>query len=157
MALELIEYTFDGSNFVVGGTLTLDPAPNSIDKLVKIEWRSRHTGLYSLYPRCKYRYRRTVEFTLKGGCDPDKRREIEFYSARYSKFLIDNTTWAKMVSPDYYSDRNTNPSSQGWDEGLGNQTLYVMFEETTFTLEEGKNWCTYTIKLKVVNDEGVTP
>lgn len=157
MALKLIEYTFNGSVFITGGTLVLDPAPNSIEKLVKVEWRARHTGLYSIYPRCKYRYRKTVEFTLKGGCDPVKRREIEFYGARYSKFKVDNTTWAKMVSPEYYSDRNYNPSGYPWTgESHPNQELWVMFEEVTFTLEEGKNWCTYSIKLKVVNSEGIT-
>jgi len=156
MTLELIEYTFNGSVFIAGGTLILNPAPNSIEKMVKVEWLARHTGLYSIYPRCKYRYRKTVQFTLKGGCEPTKRREIEFYSARYSKFKIDNTTWAKMVSPEYNSDRNNNPSDQEWSEQITNQTLYLMFEEVTFILEEGKDWCTYSIKLKVVNSEGIT-
>jgi len=156
MTLELIEWAFNGSTFVAGGTLSLDPAPNSIEKMVKVEWKARHTGLYSIYPRCKYRYRKTVEFTLKGGCEPTKRREIEFYAARFSKFQIDNTSWAKMVSPTYYSERGTNPSGNPWTEENENQDLFLMLQEVTFTLEEGKNWCTYSIKLKVVNTEGIT-
>lgn len=156
MELKLSEYAWNGSNFVLSGTLTLDPSPNSIEKLVKVEWLSRHVGLYSIYPKCKYRYRKTVTFTLKGGCEPDKRREIEFYAARYSKFKVDNASWAKMASPEYYSTRETNPAGNPYDED-DLQTLYLMFEEVTFILEEGKNWCTYSIKLKVINAEGVTP
>lgn len=156
MTLKLIEHPFNGSVFVDGGTLTFNPDPNAIDKSVKVEWRARHTGLYSLYPRCKYRYRRTVEFTLKGGCTSAKRKEIEFYAMRYSKFLMDNTTWAKILSPEYYSERTVQPSTMGWPHSAV-QTLYLMFTECTFTLEEGKeDWWVYTIKLQVVNNEGIS-
>jgi len=152
--LKLIEYAWDGSNFVNSGTLTLDPGPREIEKLVKVEWRSRHTGLYSIYPRCKYRFRRTIEFTLKGGCTPEKRKEIEFYATRYSKFKIDNSSWGDMISLTPYSTRTVYPADHPWPQ-TSEETLYVMFEETSFRLLEGKEWVEYSIKLKVVNNEGI--
>lgn len=153
--LKLVEYPYNGSAFISGGTLVFDPAPQSIEKNAKVEWLARQTGLYSIYPRAKYRYRRTIEFSLKGGCTTDKRKEIEFYSMRYSKFKMDST-WGRMSSPEYYSDRNTNPSGHPWNPDNPGQVLYVMFTECNFTLEEGKDWASYTIKLTVVNLEGIS-
>ncbi len=152
--LKLIEYAWDGEHFVNSGTLTLDPGPREIEKLVKVEWRARHTGLYSIYPRCKYRYRRTIEFTLKGGCSPAKRKEIEFYATRYSKFKIDNDSWGDMISLTPYSTRTVYPKDHPWPQ-TAKETLYVMFEEASFRLLEGKEWVEYSIKLKVVNNEGI--
>ena len=154
--LSLKEYPFNGSVFVGGGTLIFDPSPSQIEKVCKAEWRARHTGLYSLYPRCKYRYRRTVEFSLKGGCTSAKRKEIEFYAMRYSKFKMDNTSWAKAASIEYYSEKTVQPSTKAWPQTTL-QTLYLMFTECTFSLDEGKeDWWNYTIKLQVVNNEGIT-
>ena len=110
--------------------------------------------LISIYPRCKYRYRRTIEFTLKGGCSPEKRKEIEFYATRYSKFKIDNASWSDMISLEPYSSRTTNPADHVWPQ-TAEQTLYVMFQETSFRLLEGTEWVEYSIKLQVVNDEGI--
>ena len=157
MGLKLIEYAWDGSKFVQTGTLEFSPNPRSIEKSCKVQWRARHIGLYAIYPKCKYRYRREVKFTLKGECNGAKRKEIEFYAMRRSKFLIDNDSWDAMVSPEYYSDRNNNPADHPW-QGTShpNQEIYVMFESVTFTAKEGqKDWFTYTIKLTVVNDQGI--
>jgi len=154
--LNLIEYAWNGTFYVSGATLSLDPYPSSMEKHVRVEWRTRHTGLYSLEERAKMRYRRTNEYTLKGGCLPEKRREIEFYTMRASKFKIVNTTFQGMLTPLYYSDRNTPPYQNPWQGASHpNQTVYVIFDDATFTLEEGKNWVTYSLKIKIVNTEGV--
>jgi len=157
MELKLIEYAWNGANFVPSGTLTFTPGPQSIDKATKTEWRARHTGLGSVYPRCKYRYRRTVEFTLKGGCTGLKRRELEFYAMRQSKFKVENASFEDLISPEYHSDRSDFPNDNQWSPSENPQTLYVMFEESSYSIAEGKeDWYTYTIKLKVVNNEGIT-
>jgi len=161
MGLKLQEYAWDGTNWKDTGIyFTFDPNPSGVTKETKVEWRARFSGLYCLYPRCKYRFRRTVTFTLKGACTGAKREELEFYAMRNSKFKVDNTSWAGLTSPEYYSQKDVyNPYDHPWQGATGHplQTLYVMFQELTADLAEGKvDWFTYTLKLQVVDTSNVT-
>jgi len=159
MGLKLREYAWDGNNWKdTGHDFEFDPNPNSVSKETKIEWRERHSGLYSLYPKCKYRYRRTVTFTIRGGCNGDKRREMEFYAMRNSKFKMDNTSWGDLHSPEYYSERTVYPYNYAWTgESHPKQTLYLMWTEFSSDEAEGKvDWYTYQLKLQVVDNLLIT-
>jgi len=157
MALTLYEYGWDGSNYVLSGTLVFSPDPSKIEKICKVQWRARHFGTKYTYPRAKYRYRREIVFKLEGGCSGSKREELEFFAMRNSKFKIDNTSIGYLKSPEYYSDRDTHPANNPKPTNFTYQTLYVMFEEIRFTADPGKeDWFNYSITLKVVNNEKVT-
>ena len=159
MGMKLREYAWNGSHWKdTGDYFEFDPNPSGVTKEVKTEWRVRHTGLYATWPRCKYRYRRTVTFTLKGACSGEKRRELEFYSMRNSKFKIDTSSWTGLQTPEYYNQKDVyNPFDYPW-EGVNhpNQTIYVMFQEFNTEIAEGKvDWFTYTIKLQVINNANI--
>jgi len=157
MGITLYEYGWNGSNYVLSGTLVLDPPPAKIEKVCKVQWKARHFGTQRVYPRAKYRYRREIVFKLEGGCSGDKRIELEFFAMRNSKFKIDNDSIGYFKSPEYYSDRNTHPANNPKPDNFSYQTLYVMFEETRFVADPAKeNWFNYSITLKVVNDEKVS-
>ena len=158
MALKLIEYAYNGTHYVASGTLTIDPSPNTIEQEVKVEWRVKSVGLYAIFPRAKHRYRRTIGFSIKGGCTLDKRTEIEFYALRNSKFKLDYVTsdWSNVPIPEPFSDRNIAPAGHPWNPAYIAIVTYVVFDDVSFTFDEGKSdWITYTIKFKVVSDEGI--
>jgi len=155
MTLTLYEYGFNGSAYTLCGTLYFVPDPNSIDKGCKVKKRFTTGGLYKIYPKMKYRWKREITFTVRGGCNAAKRREIEFYAMRYSVFKIDNASWT-MITPEYYSENNATmlPYNNPYSPTGATQDIYVAMDEASFTQAEANvDWFTYSITLKAVRTD----
>lgn len=168
MTVQLIECPWSGSkwNTSGGGTFTFSPDPDGVTKECQVDWMIRKSGLSNTWPKSKYRYKRTVAYSITGGCNGALRNEIEFYTMRNSKFRLIGLGNMATVEP--YSERNTTfPSAHSWnstskptwvrDMNPNPGAEYVIIESASFKQEPGKNdWFSYNIKLSLVDNGSVS-
>jgi len=155
--LRFREYAYNGSVYKnIGVNLDLDPSPSAINHTAQVYWRYSNAGT-KVFPKCKYRYKRTIAYTLTGGCNRAKLEEIEYYALRNSKFKLDTSVgdWSKLKIADPKSDKNTIPYDNPWTGSPSYLTIYVVIDELTYSYDEGRDWINYTLKLKIVQDNDV--
>jgi len=162
VSLRLIDYYWNGTNYIPGSTFTFRPGPKSISKSVDVQWRVAHRGRRKL-KKAKFRTRETTTWTLQGSCvgswdhDPDPglpldiigfANQLEFYAKKNSKFkvVIDSDTPQIFLCPD-----PAGVNAHTWE------VIYVVIKSAKFTQTEGKiGWLDYSIELERVNCENVT-
>jgi hypothetical protein len=152
VSLRLIDYAWNGANYVVGSTLTFDPSPKSISKSAEVQWRIMHSGRRKL-KKAKFRVRETTTWTVQGSCqgsyDQDAlANQIEFYARKNSKFkvIIDASTPQSFLCPD-----PAGANGHTWE------IVFVVIKNVKFTQTEGRiGWLDYTVELERCNCELIT-
>jgi hypothetical protein len=142
MVVRLYDYHWDGSSYVLSGTITIDPEPSSIKKSAKVEWRVRHAGINEL-KKHRWRYRRTEEITLEGIVTSETARlTLEAVATRNSKYVLD------------LGGRFSSPASEGTDYGstlpATSTTAYYIVTDFSCNQVPGKTVYEYSIKFERV-------
>jgi hypothetical protein len=152
VSLRLIDYYWDGANYIAGATFTFTPGPKSISKSVEIQWRVAHRGRRKL-KKAKFRTRETTTWTLQGSCQGSYSadalaNQIEFYAKKNSKFkvIMDANTPQSFLCPD-----PAGGNAHTWE------VVFVVIKSAKFTQTEGKiGWLDYSVELERVNCENIT-
>lgn len=133
---------------VGAGSLDLTPDPRTVTKKVAIDKRVRRKGRNRLQTY-RPKYMLSQEYTLQGSCTEEKRREIEYYSMQNSKFKL---TYVMDKTHQYDTNDPTTESDTWILAKVKWETIYVVFDEVTFSATEGKkDWFDYTLKLKRID------
>ena len=129
----------------VSTPFTFVPKPRMVSKVIKLEWRARHTGR-ARYMKARQRSRFHESYKLEGILDDDMRHKLEYYAGSPMAFLFT----CDMTSPIGYDEDNTYPSS--------NDNVYVIVDQLEFRQvehsenEAGKIFYHYVLTLKRVKD-----